>query len=66
MEISTYEKDTRAMLEKVEKRLNGNLERMWTKLDHIEEKVNRRVPPWVLAIISLLTGILGVTLSKLL
>lgn len=46
-ELSQYEKDTRMLVDKMEKRLNGNLERIWTTLDKIKDDVQKRLPVWL-------------------
>lgn len=46
-EPSQYEKDTRMLVDKMETRLNGNLERIWDTLDKIKDNVQKRLPTWV-------------------
>lgn len=64
-EPTIYEKDTRMLVDKLEKRLNGNLERIWKKLDEIQEKLVNRLPVWATIIISVLVGIVGALLASL-
>lgn len=64
-EPSQYEKDTRIIFEKFEKRLNANLERIWDKLDEVQKGFHNYLPRWATIYISLLlflVGILGTTI----
>lgn len=63
--MSIYEKDTRMLVEKLDKRLNGNLERIWDKLDGIQDKLIHRLPIYATIIISVLVGALGIISTML-
>ncbi len=65
-EPSSFEQDTRMLVDKLEKRLNGNLERMWEEfkevrkeIKELQDKFINRLPLWTTVVISLLVGFIG-------
>lgn len=63
VDLPQYCVDTRFMVEQMEIRLNNNMERVWNKLDAIEISLLKRVPTWVVVLISTLTGLLGAAVA---
>lgn len=58
-EISSYEKDTRQLLDKLEARIDVNLKRVWEELSDIKEKLIYRLPVWATVGFAFLMAVIG-------
>lgn len=57
--ICSYAKDTREMHNKLESRLEGNLERLWLAVDKMNETLTSRLPIWATVVLSFMTAVIG-------
>lgn len=55
-----YNKETRDKVEKLEERHDKHAERVFQKLEALEEKLMARLPIWATLLISLLTAAIGI------
>ncbi len=70
MEISEYERDTRAMLQDFKKDVQGAIKELDADIKEIRKLVTNelmhRYPAWITLFVSLMTGIIGALLSAVL
>lgn len=62
-ECHQYNKDTRAYVEAVEERHGADLKEIRNDIKALVDKMINRLPPWVTAVISILTLAVGVLAS---
>lgn len=63
-ECFSYNQETRARQEKLEKRHDDLAVRVFDKLDALEEKLVSRLPVWATLLISILTLAVGILAGK--
>lgn len=52
-------------VDKLENRINGNLERLWTEVTAIKDLLATRLPTWATFLFMALTGVVSALLTSL-